>query len=136
MAPLTRDPGADAVHPAVEAGEQPELDLGAENAALKAANEALERRLARMEALLAGTASASPAERVAAGLDEGAEPVFDPDAPHGVVWGDTEVAYVQNGHQFSHDRRYLRTEANRGVPRPFNPKLVGFVRRPKPLTLD
>jgi len=112
----------------------PPLDLASENAALKAQKENLEARLARLEKLLAGTASPSPAELAAAGI-EGAEPVFDEDAPHGVVWGDGAVRYVQNGHQYSADRSYLGTEKYIGTPRPFNPRLVGFVRRPKPLAL-
>lgn len=62
---------------------------------------------------------------------EGDEPLFDPSEPHGVVTGDSEVGYVQNGHQFSRDRRYLATEANRGVARPFKPGLVGVVLRPQ-----
>jgi hypothetical protein len=62
---------------------------------------------------------------------EGQEPIFLEDEPHGVVTGDSEVGFVQNGHQFSRDKRYLATEKYRGVPRAFNPRLVGVV-RPKP----
>lgn|ERR1700679_1985000 len=65
---------------------------------------------------------------------EGDEPLFDPDEPHGIVTGDSEVGFVQNGHQFSRDKRYLATEKYRGVPRAFNPRLVGVV-RPKPAPL-
>jgi hypothetical protein len=61
-------------------------------------------------------------------LGDGTEPVFQETEPHGIVVGDTEVAYVQDGHQFGRDRRYLRTEKHRGVPRAFNPRLVGWVK--------
>ena len=111
------------------------LDSSAENAILRAQNETLMRRLERMEKLLAGTASPSPAELASQPVDPDNPPVFNEEAPFGQVWGSTEVAFVQNGHQFGHDKAYLRTEPNRGVPRPFNPRLVGFVRRPKPLEL-
>jgi hypothetical protein len=61
------------------------------------------------------------------GLD-GGSPMFDEHQPHGIVVGDTEVAYVQDGHQFGRDRQYLRTEKHRGSPRNFNPRLVGWVK--------
>jgi hypothetical protein len=67
-----------------------------------------------------------------AGAQEG-DPVFDENAPHGTVVGDTEVAFVQDGHQFGRDRRYIATEKQRGVPRAFNPRLVGQV-KPRPGT--
>lgn len=61
-----------------------------------------------------------------------AVPVFDEEMPHGLVVGDTEVAYVQDGHQFGRDKKYLRTEAkNMGCGRPFNPRLIGWV-KPRP----
>jgi len=64
-------------------------------------------------------------------------PVFDPDLPHGLVTGDSKVGYVQDGHQFGHDRRYLATEKHRGSPRAFNPRLIGYVRpRPNQSALD
>lgn len=59
------------------------------------------------------------------------EPVFLETEPHGIVVGDVEVAFVQDGHQFGRDRRYLRTEKHRGVPRAFNPRLVGWVKPPR-----
>jgi hypothetical protein len=76
-------------------------------------------------------AGRAPIDQVA-----GQDPIFDEDAPHGIVVGDSEVAYVQNGHQFGRDRHYLQTEKHRGSPKAFDPRKVGLVRRPKPVTLD
>lgn len=67
---------------------------------------------------------------------EGEEPVFDESQPHGVVWGDTQIAYVQDGHQFGRDRKYVQTEKFRGSPRPFNVRLVGMVKPRNPQTGD
>lgn len=80
----------------------------------------------------AGVPRSAPIEvfpQGAAGADSA--PVFDQDEPYGLVVGDSEIAYVQNGHQFARDRRYLATEEQRGVPRPFNPRLIG-VTKPRP----
>ena len=59
------------------------------------------------------------------------EPVFDVEEPYGLVVGDAIVAYVQHGHQFGRDRRYIATEEHRGSPRAFNPRLIG-VTKPRP----
>lgn len=61
----------------------------------------------------------------------GEAPVFVEDEPYGLVVGDSDVAYVQNGHQFDRAKRYLATEEQRGSPRAFNPRLIG-VTKPRP----
>jgi hypothetical protein len=89
----------------------------------------------QMAALMADRRRARPADPVPEldGAPEEGVPVFDENAPHGTVVGDPDVAYVQDGHQFGRDRRYLATERLRGVPRAFNPRLVGQV-KPRPGT--
>lgn len=80
----------------------------------------------------AGVPRSSPIEaRVSRSTDTDATPVFVEDEPYGLVVGDSEVAFVQNGHQFDRAKRYLVTEELRGVPRPFNPRLIG-VTKPRP----
>jgi hypothetical protein len=111
-------------------------ELKAQNEDLVAANTRLH---ADFEALMAEIRSSRRAPdahvRDPAATDaepvEGDEPLFMEDEPHGLVTGDSEVGFVQNGHQFSRDKRYIATEKYRGVPRAFNPRLVGVVRRPK-----
>ena len=64
-------------------------------------------------------------------------PLFNEDEPYGLVVGDTEAAYVQDGHQFGKDKVFLQTEVHRGSPRAFNPRLVGFTKpRPGQSSLD
>lgn len=121
-----------------------ELEERAQNAEDRA--EAAERRTAgleeemrllryQLEQLM--RASQSP-QRVAdrAGAQNGEQwnghPQFDELQPHGLVVGDEQVAYVQNGHQFGRNKEYVRTEErNMGCGRPFNPRLVGYV-KPRP----
>lgn len=62
------------------------------------------------------------------GFGPGEEPIFDEAQPYGLVVGDDKAAYVQNGHQFDRARQYLATEKHRGVPRAFNPRLVGYTK--------
>lgn len=98
-----------------------------ENAALKATIESFNERMAALEKI-------KRQDRQAASGDDllpGEEPVFDENEPHGVVVGDLEIAYVQNGYQFGRDRKFITREKNRGVPRAFNPRLVGHV-KPRP----
>lgn len=106
------------------------LNLQAENAQLKAQQEAMMQRLERMERLLSGRPAAQPHP-----LDEPdpaiETPIFDETEPHGLIYGDANAAFVQNGHQFGRNREYLGTEKHRGSPRPFKPQLVGIVRKPK-----
>jgi|HubBroStandDraft_1064217.scaffolds.fasta_scaffold11321_4 hypothetical protein len=61
----------------------------------------------------------------------GEDPVFEEDEPYGIVVGDPVVGYVQRGHQFARDHKYIATEENRGSPRAFNPRLIG-VTKPRP----
>ena len=75
--------------------------------------------------------AASIEARVSRGTDSDETPVFVEDEPYGLVVGDSEVAFVQDGHQFDRAKRYLATEELRGVPRPFNPRLIG-VTKPRP----
>lgn len=103
-------------------------DLAAANTRLHADFEALMAELRSRRAPDAHVANPMPTESEPI---DGAEPLFREDEPHGIVTGDSEVGYVQNGHQFSRDKRYLATEKYHGVPRAFNPRLVGVV-RPKP----
>lgn len=96
-------------------------DLAAENALLKARLEAIDQELAALRAK-PRAAEPNPPKR-----NEDGEPLFDEAEPHGIVVGDSEVAFVQNGHQFGRDKKYLRDEP-KGSPKAFNPKLVGVVR--------
>lgn len=108
--------------------EERAVELENENLDLKA-------RLARLEAAFAAQgkgATVAAAAAVGRAEEAGATPVFDPEEPHGIVVGDTLVAYVQNGHQFDRAKAYIETETHRGSPRSFNPKLVGIVRGQRP----
>ena len=79
----------------------------------------------------AGVPRSAPIEVMPQAGNRGEEPVFDEQEPYGLVVGDAMVAYVQHGHQFGRDRRYLTTEEHRGSPRAFNPLLIG-VTKPRP----
>jgi len=89
--------------------------------------------LMRANTLLNRPAAQAVTEEMDGARGADGQPVFDEDQPHGVIYGDTEVAYEQDGHQFGRNRAYLRTLPTklRGCQRPFNPRLVGFV-RPRP----
>jgi hypothetical protein len=123
------------------AGELEERTVEAETRADAAERRAgeLESELAKLQtqvaALMRANASARSARRDELAdvqpLDAEGLPVFDESTSHGVVVGDTEVAYVQNGHQFSRDKKFIATEQHRGVSRAFNPRLVGYV-KPRP----
>lgn len=115
---------------------------------LKSQNEDLQEQNTRLhadfEALMAEIRSArrapdahlrDPMKTNAEPID-GETPIFKEDEPHGVVTGDSEVGYVQHGHQFGRDKEYIATEPNRGTGRPFNPRLVGVVRKPKAVDIN
>jgi hypothetical protein len=108
-----------------EAAERRALDLQEEMKILKE----------QIAALMRG--ARQPAQQVAdtVPFEEGdsGQPVFEESEPHGIVVGDERVAYVQNGHQFGRDRKYIATERHHGSPRAFNPRLVGFT-KPRPGT--
>jgi len=123
-------------------GELEERTAEAENRAEAAErrNAELAQELAELKAQFAQLArqARSPQSRPdsadslnEAPLEAPSTPVFEETLPHGIVVGDAEVAYVQDGHQFGRDRQYLRTEKHRGTPRAFNPRLVGWV-KPRP----
>jgi len=132
---------AEAVSAGPSMGELEERTVMAEERAEAAerANAQLQEQLAQLQAQMAQLASAMRRPGQATeGFSRGSieeladgEPVFREDEPHGVVIGDVEVAYVQNGHQFGKDHKYLRTERHHGAGRPFNPRMVGWV-RPRP----
>lgn len=109
------------------------IDLASENRILKAQ---LAELMARVDRLAADRGSSAEAELEAPIDVDPNVPVFDETQPHGIVTGDSEVAFVQDGHQFGRDRRYIATEKNRGSPRAFNPRLVGVVRKPKLAPLE
>ena len=121
---------------------QGDLDeLREQNTALAEQNRQLHADFEQLMAELRTQRSAAPRApdahlrdpiRTASEPVEGETPVFLEDEPHGVVTGDSEVGFVQNGHQFSRDKRYLATERHHGTPRPFNPRLVGITRARKP----
>lgn len=123
-------------------GELEEQAVEAQNRAEAAEREnaALKEMIARLEARMKGfeeMAHSRAASRRKGGDEDdeellpGEKPVFDENAPHGVVMGDPRVGFVQNGYQFDRARQYVGREEHRGVPRAFNPKLVGWV-RPRP----
>lgn len=121
-------------------GELEERAVEAENRATAAETQALSLQdeidlLKQQMALLlkaqraqkaAGATPAAPRD-----LAPGEIPIFDEDAPYGLVVGDEACAYVQNGHQFGRDKQYITTELHRGTPRAFNPRLVGMT-KPRP----
>lgn len=96
-------------------------DLAAENALLKARLEAIDAQLAQLQAKPRAAEPNQPKR------NEDGNPIFDESEPHGIVVGDSLVAFVQNGHQFGRDKKYLADERI-GSPKAFNPKLVGVVR--------
>jgi hypothetical protein len=96
-------------------------DLKSQNALLQARLDSID---AELKALRAKPRAPEPNQ---AKFNDDGEPVFDESEPHGLVVGDSDAAFVQNGHQFGRDKKYLRDEP-KGSPRAFNPKLVGLVR--------
>jgi len=96
-------------------------DLAAENLLLKQRLEAIDQQLAELRAKPRAAEPNQPKR------NEDGDPIFDEAEPHGLVVGDSDVAFVQNGHQFGRDKRYVRDEP-KGSPKAFNPKLVGVVR--------
>lgn len=103
-------------------------ELAAENEDLRAENELLKQRLAGIDQQLAELKATPRAPEPNQGKrNEDGDPIFDETEPYGLVVGDSDAAYVQDGHQFGRDKRYLRDEP-KGSPKAFNPKLVGVVR--------
>jgi hypothetical protein len=131
---MANQPPKNASAPAA-AGQQPlavdqsELtEVLAENEDLRSDNEMLKARLAAIDAELAAIrAKPIAVEPNQVKRNEDGDPIFDEAEPHGIVVGDSEVAFVQGGHQFGRDKKYLRDEP-KGSPKAFNPKLIGVVR--------
>jgi hypothetical protein len=131
--------------PALELNESPEEReealierenaLAAREARLAAMEERVMARLDRLERIQAGEKVEADAELVRDlgpeefHADGRAKPRFDGARSFGIVYGDPQVAYVQDGHQFSGDRRWVREEkGNKGVGKPFNIKMLGLVK--------
>jgi hypothetical protein len=125
--------------PGPSTGELEERAAEAEDRAAAAETRAfsLEAEMEEMKAQIAllmraqrqaGIPRATPIEVMQQEGNRGAEPVFEDDEPYGLVVGDPDIAYVQHGHQFGRDRRYIATEEHRGSPRAFNPRLIGVTK--------
>ena len=135
-------PQVDAIG-AAEAGAQSPEEREEELAEREAALYAREQRLAaleskvldaleRMERTNAGKPSAQDlADEPKIEYDPvtGQEiPRLDLSMPYGTIIGDPgEAGFVQNGHRFSKDRRYL-CEEPKGVGKPFNIAMLGLVK--------
>jgi hypothetical protein len=103
-------------------------EANAENDDLRSQNTLLQARLAAIDAELAAIRAKPRADEPnQPKRNEDGEPIFEENEAHGIVVGDSDVAFVQAGHQFGRDKKYLRDEP-KGSPRAFNPKLVGVVR--------
>ena len=128
---LTKEPGPEAsVDEREETLQERENTLAAREARLAAMESKVMAALERLERASAGTPSAedladSPKVEYD---DQGREiPRLDMDMPYGTIIGDSEAGYVQNGHRFAKDRRYM-CEEPKGVGKPFNIKLLGVVK--------
>jgi hypothetical protein len=104
--------------------------LAAREARLAAAETRMMAAIERLERASAGTPSEedlSDAPKVEYDAKGNEIPRLDLDMPYGTVIGDAEAGYVQNGHRFAKDRRYL-CEEPKGVGKPFNIKMLGLVK--------
>ena len=128
---LTKEPVRDAsVEEREETLQERENTLAAREARLAAMESKVMAALERLERASAGTPSEEDiANQPKVEYDEhGKEiPRLDMDMPYGTVIGDAEAGYVQNGHRFAKDRRYL-CEEPKGVGKPFNIKMLGLVK--------
>jgi hypothetical protein len=125
---MANDPKKPAAASTLSVSEPDTTELLAENEDLRSDNEMLKARLSAIDAELAALRAKPKAPEPNQGkVDEDGDPVFDESEHYGLVVGDSDVAFVQNGHQFGRDKRYLRDEP-KGSPKAFNPKLVGVVR--------
>jgi len=110
--------------------QERENTLAAREARLAAMENKVMAALERLERASAGTtsdedlANAPKVEYDAAGKEI---PRLDLEMPYGTVIGDAEAGYVQNGHRFAKDRRYI-CEEPKGVGKPFNIKMLGLVK--------
>jgi hypothetical protein len=104
--------------------------LAAREARLAAMEMKMMAALERLDRAAAGAPSEedlADAPKVEYDKDGREIPRLDLDMPYGTVIGDAEAGYVQNGHRFAKDRRYL-CEEPKGVGKPFNIKMLGLVK--------
>lgn len=104
--------------------------LAARESRLVAMEAKMMAALERMERAAAHAPSIEDEEQAPKKLydDRGREiPQLDLTMSYGVVIGDADAGYVQNGHRFTKDRRYI-CEEPKGVGKPFNIKLLGLVK--------
>jgi hypothetical protein len=116
-----------------ESLQERENALAAREARLAALENRVLAAMDRLDRASAGTPSAEDlADAPVIEYDaQGKEiPRLDMDMPYGTVIGDSDAGFVQNGHRFSKDRRYL-CEEPKGVGKPFNIKMLGLVKAPK-----
>jgi len=107
-----------------------ENQLAAREARLKALEDKMLASMERLERLAQGKPSVEDEEEAPKViLDANGKPIpqLDLNMPHGTVIGDPDAGYVQNGHRFSKDRRYL-CEEPAGVGKPFNLKMLGLIK--------
>ena len=109
-----------------------ENTLAEREAKLQALEARVMARLERLERIQAGEKVEADSEAPAQGPIEWDQqgkplPYLDLSQSYGVVIGDDPAGYVQNGHRFSKDRKYLGEEP-KGVGKPFNIKMLGLVK--------
>lgn len=128
---LAKEPVRDAsLEEREESIQERENNLAAREARLAATEARMLAALERLERASAGTPSAedlADAPKVEYDAQGKEIPRLDLDMPYGTVIGDAEAGYVQNGHRFGKDRRYL-CEEPKGVGKPFNLKMLGLVK--------
>lgn len=113
-----------------ESLQERENAIAAREARLMAMETKMLAALERLDRATAGTpseedlAAAPKVEYDAHGKEI---PRLDLEMPYGTVIGDAEAGYVQNGHRFAKDRRYI-CEEPKGVGKPFNIKMLGLVK--------
>lgn len=129
---LAKEPGRDlSPDEREETLQERENTLAAREARLAAMESKVMAALERLERASAGAPSDEDlADQPKVEFDPvtGKEiPRLDLEMPYGTVIGDAEAGYVQNGHRFAKDRRYL-CEEPKGVGKPFNIKMLGLVK--------
>lgn len=110
--------------------QERENALAAREARLAAMEARMMATMERLERATAGTPSAEDVEaepKIEYDADGKPIPRLDLTLPYGTIIGDSDGGFVQNGHRFAKDRRYL-CEEPKGVGKPFNIKLLGLVK--------
>lgn len=116
-----------------ESLQERENALAAREARLAALENRVLASLEKLDRAAAGAPSAedlADAPKIEYDKDGKEIPRLDMDMPYGTVIGDSDAGFVQNGHRFAKDRRYL-CEEPKGVGKPFNIKMLGLVKAPK-----